>query len=136
MLRTITLIFVLPILAACPDSAIYVDKEIAPGMIVEAKINTSVKRFRPGEVKVLGDVVIANSSDNTIRYSNSRLWLNVDDELSRQTYLDSIASHAVDAGFVEIQPGDRLRLAVYWVLPEAIGRSLDERQVTLELAIP
>jgi hypothetical protein len=136
MLRNIALIIVLPILTACPDTAIYVTQEIAPGMIVDAKIDTSVQRFRPGEVKVRGDIVVENSSDQTFLYSNSRLWLSVDQGGSRRTYLDSIASHAVDSGFVEILPGDNLRLSVYWVLPESIGRSLDERNVALELAIP
>jgi hypothetical protein len=105
-------------------------------MVVDAKIDTSVRRFRPGEVKVLGNIVVTNSSDQTIRYSNSRLWLSVDDEISRRTYLDNISSHIVDTGFVEILSGDNLSLSVYWVLPEDIGRSLDGHEVTLELAIP
>ena len=136
MTRKIVVFLVLPLLAACPDSAIYVYQEIAPGMVVDAKIDTSVRRFRPGEVKVLGNIVVTNSSDQTIRYSNSLLWLSVDDKVSRRTYLDSISSHIVDTGFVEILSGDNLSLSVYWVLPEDIGRSLDGREVTLELAIP
>jgi hypothetical protein len=136
MTRKIVVFLVLPLLAACPDSAIYVYQEIAPGMVIDARIDTSVRRFRPGEVKVLGNIVVTNSSDQTIRYSNSRLWLSVDDEISRRTYLDNISSHIVDTGFVEILSGDNLSLSVYWVLPEDIGRSLDGHEVTLELAIP
>ncbi len=136
MFRSIALIIVLPILTACPDSAIYVIQEVAPGMIVDAKIDTSVQRFRPGEVKVRGNIVVENSSHGTIRHVNSRLWLSVDQEGSSRTYLDSITSHAVDSGFVDILPGDNLQLSVYWVLPESIGKSLDGRNVTLELMIP
>ncbi|HNP36026.1 MAG TPA: hypothetical protein PKK10_09255 [Woeseiaceae bacterium] len=134
--QVLILALALPVLAGCPDSAIYVTKEIAPGMLIDAKIDTSARRFRAGEVKVAGTILIENRLDEAIRYSNERLWLNVNNELSRRTHVDSLASHAVDVGFVEIPPGENLYLSVYWVLPEEIGRSLDERSVDLELAIP
>jgi hypothetical protein len=129
-------IFLLPALSACPDDAIYVTKEIAPGMLVDARIESSIKRLGPGEVKVFGNLLIENSSDWTFRYSNSQLWLNVDDTLSHRTYVDSVASRVVDFDFVDISPKDQLRLEAYWILPESIGSSLDECHVALELATP
>ena len=136
MLRIIALTIVLPILIACQDSAICVTEEIAPGIFVDAKIDTSVKSFRLGEVKVRGDIGVENSSDQTIDYSNGRLWLIVEQEVSLRPYVDSIASQIVDSGSVAILPDDNLQLSIYWVLRETIGRSLDGLSMTLELAIP
>ena len=135
MRQKLQLILLLPILAGCEESTFHEHLEIAQ-LVVDAEINSSVRRFRPGEVKVRGDIVVANSSQQTINYSNERLWLSVAQVGSRRTYVDNVASHVVDHGFVEILPGDEMQLSVYWVFPDTIDSPLTENSVKLEFAIP
>jgi hypothetical protein len=137
MYRFVALILVLPFLTACPDdSVVPVISEIAPGILADARIDVSTGRMPSGEVKVRGEVVIENNSSQSFLYSNSRLWLKVGQEISRRAYVESVASHAVDSGFVEIPAGQNLKLSVYWVFSKRIHISFDDRTVSIGFAAP
>jgi hypothetical protein len=86
----------------------------AKGTIIEMEFD-----FQDGLTKLSGDVVIENMSSQPQQYSNMRLWLQSGEHVRARAFLDSLASHHIDTGTVEIAPGDRLELAVYWAFPDS-----------------
>ena len=81
---------------------------------------TSVK-FDADEstVKYFADVRISNVVEVTQLYSNRWLRLESADTQSARAYLDSVASHHIDIGTVELAPNESLDLKIYWVFPSA-----------------
>jgi archaellum component FlaG (FlaF/FlaG flagellin family) len=131
----VTLLLAFCSVTACnDDSVIRVGGEVSPGLIADASIKCKSEPFRLGGVKNTGWLIIGNTSDATISYSNSRLRLNIDGHTAKQTYVDSLASHIVDVGDVDIAPGETLEFNAYWVLPESIGKSWSDGEVSLSFS--
>ena len=105
------------LLAGCaPDASIKLEAW-ASNLHASATI-TSVN-FDAGDstVTYFADLSVLNIVDVAQAYSNKWLWLESGDTQSVRAYLDSVASHGVDFGTVEIAPNDSLDLKVYWVIP-------------------
>lgn len=65
--------------------------------------------------KYYADVSISNTTDHSQPYSNMWLWLKSGDTLRARAFLDSLASHQIDTGTVEVAAEEVLDLKVYWV---------------------
>ena len=134
MFKFVTLILAIFFLSACQDdSVVHTGGEIAPGIIVDAMIDRAPKPFRRGKVKVHGYLMIGNISDEPQTYSNKHLWLNIDTHTADRTYVDSVASHIVDVGEVEIAPGQSIDFYAYWVLSDTVEKIRSDAEVSLYL---
>ncbi len=94
---------------------------------------TFARRFGDGFAKLSGNVAIKNTSSQIQNYGNEWLWLHYGEGVQKRAYLDSLASHYIDIDVVEIQPGDSLELAVYWLFPESEIEKLGENAFFLEI---
>lgn len=83
-----------------------------------------------GGYKVSGELKIINGSSKAISFSNKDLYLVILNEGESRTYVDSIASSAIDFSAIEIENGRTLNQKVYWVLPAV--KSLKAEQLVLE----
>ena len=135
-MKSIFVLFIaLLFLNACSDdSVIHVVGDVPPGLVIDATIDKATKHFQPGEVKIRGYLVIGNTSDEPLAYSNSRLRLSIDQFMSERTYVDSFASHVVDVGNIDIAPGQTIEFHAYWVMPDDVGTSWFDGEVSLSLA--
>ena len=107
------------LVAACAESAdIHLSAE-SGSLSVEARITATERGFRDEFAKVSGEVAIKNTDAEAQEYSNSWLWLSDGDEIRYRAWLDSLASHHVDVGTIEIDPKSTLELSVYWAVPES-----------------
>ena len=83
-----------------------------------------------GGHKVLGQLKITSSSEGEIAFSNKELYLVIKGEGESRTYVDSIASHAIDFTSTTLKKGGTLKQNVYWVLPPV--KSLTAEHLHLE----
>lgn len=121
-LRRQILVCVLSLLAlisACePDISIKLEAQ-APNLEARATIMTVEFDASDSTVKYFADVSISNTSAVVQPYSNKWLRLESVDTESARAYLDSIASHHIDVGTVDLAPNESLDLRIYWVIPSA-----------------
>ena len=82
---------------------------------VHAAITAVDYDFDEGKATYRADANISNTTDSAQVYSNKWLWLESGNSLKSRAYLDSIASHQIDVGSIEIGPNEDLNLEVYWV---------------------
>ena len=136
MRQVLSLAAMLAIASACTENTFRKGFE-GGGMAVTADISSTADHFDAGKVKIRGRIVVSNTLDHQpIRWSNRNLWLTLKDGGSTRAYVDSIASHTADQGFVGIPPGEDLELSVYWVFSEPIVEPLTPDRVSLDFAIP
>lgn len=134
MFQRAMLILLLSGFAGCQESTIHANLEIAE-LVVDAEIDSFVREFRAGEIKVNGNLIVRNKSEYLINYSNVRLHLRIVGAGSRRTYVDGVGSNFVDQGPIEINPGEKLEFAAYWIFPDSVEGPLLEHNVSLHLVI-
>ena len=80
-------------------------------------IPSSYEEEIEGNYKVVGQLKIINNSSSDVSFSNKDLYLVIEKEGESRTYVNSVASHAIDFSTTTIKKGGTLEQNVYWVLP-------------------
>lgn len=121
-LRRQILVCVLSLVAlfsACePDVSIELEAR-SPSLLVTANITAIEFDFDDSKATYRASATITNTTEKPHDYSNMWLWLEPRTTLRARAYLDSLASHQIDTGPVELGPNESLNLEVYWVFPSS-----------------
>ncbi len=130
VLRTILAAF---LVASCAPQVDFEFEAESENLSAKASVTEMEFNFQDGFTKLSGNVVIENTSSQPQKYSNMWLWLESGESVRARAFLDSLASHHIDTGEVEIEPGDRLDLAVYWVFPDSEIENLGNDAFVLQI---
>ena len=105
------------LISAC-EQDVSIELEVrSQGLHVKANITSIDFDFGDGKAAYRASATITNTTEEPLDYSNMWLWLESGTTLSARAYLDSLASHQIDTGPVELRPSETLNLKVYWVFP-------------------
>ena len=107
------------LVASCAPQIDFEFEAESENLSAKATVTEMEFNFQDCLTKLSGNVVIENMSSQPQHYSNMWLWIESGESVRARAFLDSLASHHIDTGEVEIEPGDRLDLAVYWVFPDS-----------------
>ena len=115
------------LISAC-ETEISIELEVLSSSLhVKANITSIDSDFADGKTAYRATVTITNTTEEPQDYSNRWLWLESGTALSARAYLDSLASHQIDTGPVELGPNENLNLEIYWVFPSSkLDESSDE----------
>lgn len=107
------------LVSACePDVSIELQAQ-TPNLHVKAEVRSIEFDFDDDKATYRASTTITNTSKEPRNYSNMWLWLESGTTLSARAYLDSLASHQIDTGPVELGPNESLDLEIYWVFPSS-----------------
>ena len=122
------LFLIIIFLTSCYGDAIRIDL-VSNGLQFYAIANKYEGEVEGGH-KITGKLKIINSSESAVSYSNKDLYLVIRGEGESRTYVNSIASTAIDFTAVNIEKGNSFEQNVYWVLPPV--KSLKAEKLFLE----
>ena len=107
------------LISACErDVSIELEAQ-SPSLQVKANITSIDFGFDDGKAAYRASTTITNMTEEPQDYSNMWLWLESGTTLSARAFLDSLASHQIDTGPIELGPSESLNLKVYWVFPSS-----------------
>ena len=135
MVKLARIILVSLFLHACAEPETVVLEARSNHIIARATIALRTSDFREGFVRVSGNLIIQNTSEETQKYSNRWLWLSIGDGYRARTYLGNLTSHYIDEGPIDIVGNDSLDVPAYWVFPDLLTDPIDSESVSLELVI-
>ena len=107
------------LISACePEVSIELQTQ-NPNLNVRAEIRSIEFDLDDDKATYRASAIITNTTKEPRSYSNLWLWLESGPTLSARAYLDSLASHQIDTGPIELGPNESLDLEIYWVFPSS-----------------
>ena len=85
------------------------------GLAITAVVKSSFSRLNEKQYKIEGSLIIKNTTNTELLFSNKDLYI-VSSKAESRTYKNSIASNAIDFANIPIQAKGILEQNVYWVV--------------------
>ena len=126
----------------CLANGFDIEQKCNNGLTVSAKLENSISTFSfwdnysfSNDMPLLwGEVNITNSTSIDKKFSTKQLMLSIDNELSVRGYSNTIASVAIDIGFIIIKPQQSIEVKVYWPSEKSIGQRVDKLELNCAVA--
>jgi hypothetical protein len=112
-MRSIIIVLVCLVLSSCgKEITIETQKN---GVVITALVNCSITRFNEKQYQVEGSLIIKNTINTAVPFSNKYLYL-VSSKTEARAYMDSIASNVINFAAITITANSVFEEKVYWVV--------------------